>query len=415
MGLTTKRPNPTIRCAKVRQADMSMTQRQDDRDVAAVSADRGYDANPLGGFRRVTIKIGSALLVDSAGLRTEWLDSVASDVAALRSSNVDVVIVSSGAIALGRSVATLDATALKLEEAQAAAAIGQIALARAWSEALGRYGLTAGQVLLAPADTERRRRYLNARATMNTLLKLNAVPVVNENDTVATSEIRYGDNDRLAARVAVMAGSDLLVLLSDVDGLYTANPQTDPSARHVPNVPRITAEVEDMAGGAASNLSRGGMRTKVQAAKIATTGGCAMVIADGRKEYPLRQLREGGRHTRFDAATSPANARKAWIAGHIDVEGTITIDGGAEAALRQGRSLLAAGVVAVGGSFTRGSTIALLDTDGHEIGRGLAAYNADDARAITGLRSSAIEAVLGHPPRSAVVHRDDLVLHEAAG
>ena len=370
------------------------------------------NTTPVMGFRRITVKIGSALLVDNDGLRTGWLDSIASDIAALRGTGAEVIIVSSGAIALGRSVADFRAHALKLEEAQAAAAIGQIALARAWSEALGRYGLKAGQVLLAPADTERRRRYLNARATMNTLLKLGAVPVVNENDTVATSEIRYGDNDRLAARVAVMAGADLLVLLSDIDGLYTSNPQDDPTAKHVPHVPRVTSEIEGMAGGAASNLSRGGMRTKVQAAKIATAGGCAMMIADGRDEHPLERLRGGGRHTRFEAATSPANARKAWIAGHMDVEGSLTIDRGAEAALHQGRSLLAAGVVSADGTFSRGSTVALLDTDNNEIGRGLSAYNADDTRAIIGLRSDEIEAVLGHPPRSAVVHRDDLVLHD---
>ena len=277
--------------------------------------------SPLAAHRRIAVKIGSALLVDARGLRTDWLASIAADIAALRARGTDVLVVSSGAIALGRSVAGLGLRSLKLEEAQAAAAIGQIALARAWSEALGRFELASGQVLLALTDTEDRRRYLNARATMGTLLKLGVVPIVNENDAVATDEIRYGDNDRLAARVAVMAGADAVVLLSDVDGLYTANPRVDADARHLAHVETITPQIEAMAGGAASALSRGGMRTKIEAAKIANAGGTALVIADGRGDHPLAALDRGARHTVFEAAGDPATARKAWIGGHLSGAG----------------------------------------------------------------------------------------------
>ena len=371
--------------------------------------------DPLAACRRVTIKIGSALLVGDDGLRHEWLRSVAADIAELRRDGADVVVVSSGAIALGRSIARLGLDTLRLEHAQAAAAIGQIALARSWSEALGEQGLDAGQVLLAPGDTEQRRRYLNARATMGTLLKLGAVPVVNENDTVATAEIRYGDNDRLAARVATMIGADMLVLLSDVDGLYTANPRSDPDARHIGDVASITADIEAMAGDAASSLSRGGMRTKVEAAKIATAGGAAMIIADGRDANPLAAIRAGARCTRFAPAPSPVTARKMWIAGHMDVPGTLSLDAGAVRALRNGRSLLPAGVTRVEGDFARGDTIALLAPDGTEVARGLAAYDANEARAIAGQRSDAIEATLGYPGRSAMVHRDDMVVRDALG
>ena len=367
-------------------------------------------ASPLAHARTVAVKIGSALLVDAAGPRAAWLASIAADIAALRSRGVRVLVVSSGAIALGRSVAGLGIRALKLEEAQAAAAIGQIALARAWSEALAKHGLPAGQVLLALTDTEDRRRYLNARATMGTLLKLGTVPIVNENDAVATDEIRYGDNDRLAARVAVMAGADTVVLLSDVDGLYTANPRHDPAARHIARVPAITPEVEAMAGGAASVLSRGGMRTKVEAAKIATAGGTALVIADGRNDHPLRALDEGAPHTLFEAAGDPASARKAWIGGHLGAEGALTVDAGAVQALRSGRSLLPAGVRGVEGTFRRGDTVLVRGPDGIEVARGLAAYDSGEARAVSGLRSDAIEAALGYPPRSAMVHRDDMVV-----
>ena len=370
--------------------------------------------SPLASRRRVAIKIGSALLVGTDGLRAAWLASVAADIAALRRAGTDVIVVSSGAIALGRAVAGLGTRTLKLEEAQAAAAIGQIALARAWSEALSAEGLVAGQVLLALGDTERRRRYLNARATMGTLLALGAVPIVNENDTVATAEIRYGDNDRLAARVATMAGADCVVLLSDVDGLYTANPQADPAARHVPHVARITSEIEAMAGGAASSLSRGGMRTKVEAAKIATAGGAALVIADGRDLHPIAALGEAARHTLFEATGDSATARKTWIAGQLEVAGALHVDAGAVGALRSGRSLLPAGVTRVDGAFSRGDTVSIHAPDGREIARGLVAYGAKDAGAIAGRRSDAIEGVLGYPPRSAMVHRDDMALRDVA-
>lgn len=371
--------------------------------------------SPLADTRTVAVKIGSALLVDANGLRTTWLASVAADIAALRRRGVRVLVVSSGAIALGCSVAGLGTRPLRLEEAQAAAAIGQIALARAWSEALGRHGLASGQVLLALADTEDRRRYLNARATMGTLLKLGAVPIVNENDAVATDEIRYGDNDRLAARVGVMAGADAVLLLSDVDGFYTANPREDANVQHLPTVDAITPEIEAMAGGAASTLSRGGMRTKVEAAKIATAGGAALLIADGRGEHPLRALAEGARSTLFAPSPHPEPARKAWIAGHLGTSGTLIVDDGAVAALRSGRSLLPAGVTRVEGTFQRGDTLVIAGPDGIEIARGLAAYDSGEARTVAGLRSDAIEAALGYPPRSAMVHRDDMVVRAEAG
>ena len=370
--------------------------------------------SPLAAHRRVAIKIGSALLVGPDGLRAEWLASVAADIAAMRSAGQDVIVVSSGAIALGRSVAGLGLRALRLEEAQAAAAIGQIALARAWSEALGRHGLVSGQVLLALTDTENRRRYLNARATMGTLLKLGAIPIVNENDAVATDEIRYGDNDRLAARVAVMAGADAVLLLSDVDGLYTSNPATDPRARHLPEVAAITPDIEAMAGGAASALSRGGMRTKVEAAKIATSGGAALLIADGRGGHPIRALGDGALCTRFAALDAPNPARKAWIGGHLDAAGTLVVDEGAVRALRSGRSLLPAGVTRVDGTFQRGDTLVIAGPDGVEVARGLAAYDSGEARAVAGLRSEQIEDALGYPPRSAMVHRDDMAVRGAA-
>ena len=369
--------------------------------------------SPLANRRTVAVKIGSALLVDGNGLRADWLASIAADIADLRANGSRVIVVSSGAIALGRSVAGLGLRPLRLEEAQAAAAIGQIALARAWSEALGRHGIEAGQVLLALTDTEERRRYLNARATMGTLLKLGAVPIVNENDAVATDEIRYGDNDRLAARVAVMAGADAVVLLSDVDGLYTANPRSDPAAEHVAHVARIDPAIEAMAGGAASTLSRGGMRTKVEAAKIATAGGTALLIADGRTDHPLRALGMGARHTLFEAAPDPATARKAWIGGHLGEQGTVSVDAGAVAALHAGRSLLPAGVTGIEGTFMRGDTVRIVGPDGIEIARGLAAYDSGEARTVAGLRSEAIEAALGYPPRSAMVHRDDMAVREA--
>lgn len=366
---------------------------------------------PLAKHRRIVIKIGSALLVDrKAGLKSAWLDSVCADIAALRAQKIDVLVVSSGAIALGRTVLGLPAGALKLEESQAAAAVGQIALARAWSESLSRDAIVAGQILLTLGDTEERRRYLNARATINQLLKLGAVPIINENDTVATSEIRYGDNDRLAARVATMTGADLLVLLSDIDGLYTAPPHLDPEARFLDMIPAITPEIEAMAGGAASELSRGGMRTKIDAGKIATGAGCGMIIASGKPEHPLKVIEQGARSSWFAPSGTPVTARKTWIAGQLQPAGELTVDAGAEQALFSGKSLLPAGVRTVSGQFSRGDTVAIIGTQGREIARGLVSYDAEDARQITGRKSSEIEPILGYPGRTAMVHRDDLVM-----
>ena len=362
-------------------------------------------------YRRVVIKIGSALLVDrQTGLKKDWLDAMCADIAALKASGVDVLVVSSGAIALGRSVLKLAPGALRLEESQAAAAVGQIALARAWSESLSADRIVAGQILLTLGDTEERRRYLNARETISQLLKLGAVPIINENDTVATSEIRYGDNDRLAARVATMTGADLLVLLSDIDGLYTAPPHLDPSARFLPEIAAITPEIEAMAGGAASELSRGGMRTKIDAGKIATSAGCAMIIASGKTEHPLKAIEGGARCSWFAPAASPVTARKTWIAGQLQPAGYLTIDAGAEKALRSGKSLLPAGMRAVRGQFSRGDTVAILSAEGVEIARGLAGYDCEEARQITGRKSSDIEKILGYAGRAAMIHRDDLVM-----
>jgi glutamate 5-kinase len=377
------------------------------------------DRKRLASHRRIVIKIGSALLVDrQTGLRAAWLEAVCADIADLRAKGIDVLVVSSGAIAMGRTVLDLPSGALKLEESQAAAAVGQIALARAWSESLSRGGIVAGQILLTLGDTEERRRYLNARATINQLLKIGAVPIINENDTVATSEIRYGDNDRLAARVATMTGADLLVLLSDIDGLYTAPPHLDPDARFLEVIPSITPEVEAMAGGAASELSRGGMRTKIEAGKIATGAGCAMIIASGKTDHPLRAIEQGARSSWFAPSGSPVTARKTWIAGQLQPAGEVLIDEGAERALSTGKSLLPAGVRRILGHFHRGDTIAIIGIDGREMARGLASYDSEEARQIAGRKSSEIEAILGYAGRAAMVHRDDMVmtglLHHAA-
>jgi glutamate 5-kinase len=325
-----------------------------------------------------------------------------------------VLVVSSGAIALGRTVLGLASGPLKLEESQAAAAVGQIALARIWSEVLAHHHITAGQILVTLSDTEERRRYLNARATTLKLLELRAVPVVNENDTVATSEIRYGDNDRLAARVATMIGADLLVLFSDIDGLYTAPPASDRSARHIPVVERITPAIEAMAGGAASELSRGGMRTKIEAGKIAAAGGTHMIIADGRVKNPLKRVAEGGRCTWFLTPSNPATARKTWIAGALEPRGTLHVDEGAARALRGGASLLPVGVRRIEGSFSRGDAVTIRDGGG-VLGRGLVAYDADEAARILGRASREIESILGYPGRAEMIHRDDMVLDDAAG
>lgn len=366
---------------------------------------------PLSSHRRITVKIGSALLVDrESGLKRAWLAALCEDIAALRAAGAEVLVVSSGAIALGRNALGLGRRALKLEESQAAAAAGQIALAGAWSEELARTGLKAGQVLVTLGDTEERRRYLNARATISTLLKLGAVPIINENDTVATTEIRYGDNDRLAARVATMMNADLLVLLSDVDGLYDRPPAQDPDARFLPVVERITPEIEAMAGAAASELSRGGMRTKLDAGKIATQAGTAMLIACGTRPNPLAAVDRGERATYFKPSDTPVRGYKSWIAGQLEPAGELVVDAGAVSALQSGKSLLPAGVTRISGAFSRGDTVAILDTEGREIGRGLVAYDHADAARIAGLRSADLEAVLGYQPRAAMIHRDDLVM-----
>jgi glutamate 5-kinase len=365
-------------------------------------------------FTRIVVKVGSSLLVDRArgALKQQWLDALVADLAALHQRGADILVVSSGAIALGRTASGFAKGPLKLEDSQAAAAIGQIALARAWAEALGVHGVTAAQVLLTLQDTEERRRYLNARATLARLAAMRAVPVINENDTVATSEIRYGDNDRLAARVATMASADLLILLSDVAGLYDCPPGDNPKARLIPIVARVTPDIEAMAGGAASELSRGGMRTKIEAARIATAAGTHMVIADGRIVHPIAAIGSGGRCTWFLTPSNPLAARKIWIGGSLELKGAVVVDAGAAKALATGKSLLPAGVTGIEGAFARGDCVAIRDPRGAEIGRGLIAYDAVHAERIKGRNSRDIAHILGTPGRAEMIHRDDMALAE---
>src|SRR5246500_634790 len=369
----------------------------------------------LKNFRRIVVKVGSSLLVDSGAgdVRAAWLSALVADIAKLHKEGREILIVSSGSIALGRSRLKLPRGALKLEESQGAAAVGQIALARIWSEVLGHHGIGAGQILVTLQDTEERRRYLNARSTIGKLLEWRAVPVINENDTVATNEIRYGDNDRLAARVATMASADLLILLSDVDGLYDAPPAQNPNAQLISVVDSVSAEIEAMAGDAGSELSRGGMRPKIEAAKIATTGGTHMLIASGKIEHPLQAIADGGRCTWFLTPANPITSRKRWIAGSLEPKGVLTIDAGAVAALRNGRSLLPAGVIHVEGIFARGDAVVIRGPDGAEVGRGLVAYDAEDAAKIKGRSSADILSILGFGGRAEMVHRDDLVVGRA--
>lgn len=369
-------------------------------------------ANALAPYRRLTIKIGSALLVDgkTGKLRAEWLRSIAADIAELRQAGCSVVIVSSGAISLGRRLLGLAALSLPLDQSQAAASAGQIALSQAWADVLGEHGIVTGQILLTPNITEERRYFLNARTTIATLLGLGAVPIINENDSVATAEIRYGDNDRLSARVATMIEADCLILLSDIDGLYTAPPGKNPDATHLPHVAAITADIEAMAGGAASHLSRGGMTTKIEAGKIATLAGTAMIIAKGTENHPLKALTEGVRHTLFAPAESRAQARKRWIMGTLGVVGSVTVDAGAARALLTGKSLLPIGVTKVSGAFERGDAIAILDPDGREIARGLANLGRDAAELAKGKNSARIEQILGPDTRTEMVHRDNMVV-----
>ncbi len=366
----------------------------------------------LASARRLIVKIGSALLVDEPGgdIRRAWLDALCEDIHRCRARGQEVLIVSSGAVAVGRRHLRLTGRSLRLEEKQAAAATGQIRLAHAYLEALGRHGITVAQILLTPDDTEARRRHLNARATLEQLLDLGAVPVINENDTVATSEIRFGDNDRLAARVAQMISADTLVLLSDIDGLYTADPRRDAAAEHIAEVRELTPEIEAMAGAAPAGYSSGGMVTKLAAARIAMAAGCRMVIARGERLHPLSAIEQGAPATWFIPSAEPRTARKRWIAGTLYTEGALIVDDGAAAALKRGTSLLPAGVVAVEGEFERGDPVIVRDRDGRELARGLAAYGSSDASAIAGHKSSEIEAVLGYRGRDEMIHRDDLVV-----
>ena len=361
--------------------------------------------------KRIVIKIGSSLLVDdNYHLRDAWLATLAADIAVLTKSGKQVIVVTSGAVALGRQTLGYGKRVLELEEKQAAAACGQIALFSKWAASLEHEKLKSAQILLTADDSIHRRRYLNARNTLEVLLECGAVPIINENDTVATAEIRFGDNDRLAARVAQMAGADVLILFSDIDGLYTANPNSDANATFIAEVKEITAEIEQMAGGASSAVSSGGMITKIAAAKIATASGCHMVIARGNKEHPLRALVDGGKCTRFVAQGSPLSARKHWIAGSIHPAGSITVDDGAVTALKSGKSLLPAGVVAIEGHFDRGDAVLIKDRKGTVIGKGLIAYAAEDATRIAGKKSQEIEQILGFKRRDVLVHRDDMVL-----
>jgi glutamate 5-kinase len=363
--------------------------------------------------RRIVVKIGSALLADreTGQLKGEWLRSLIDDVAALAKAGKDVVLVSSGAVALGRHKLRLPKGPLELEQSQAAAAVGQIGLAHAYEEMAGAHSLTTAQILLTLGDTEERRRYLNARHTIETLLTLKAIPVVNENDTVATAEIRYGDNDRLSARVASMMSADCLVLLSDIDGLYTAPPNESPGAKHIPLVTEITAEIEAMAGDAGTELSKGGMKTKIEAGRIALAAGTNMVITSGKVLHPLRAIAEGALCTWFLAPSDPVTARKRWIAGALEPRGTVHIDAGAEKALFSGKSLLPAGVKRVDGAFDRGDAVIIRAADGRELGRGLAAYARTDAERILGKKSSEIAAILDYEGAPELVHRNDMALN----
>ncbi|MDW3221608.1 MAG: glutamate 5-kinase [Paracoccaceae bacterium] len=361
--------------------------------------------------RRIVVKIGSALLVDRANghLRQDWLISLAADIAWLKSQDIAVVLVSSGSIALGRGVLKLPACDLPLEQSQAAAAVGQIRLARAYEEVLAPHQITTAQVLVTLEDSTDRRRYLNSRATLEQLLSLGVVPIVNENDTIATDEIRFGDNDRLAAQIAVTVGADQLILLSDVDGFYSANPTEDPDATRFSVIEKITGKIEAMAGDAGSGLSKGGMKTKLMAAKTATAAGCAMAITEGSPLNPLRQLEDGATATWFTADTDPQAARKRWIAA-MKPRGVLTLDQGAVAALMSGKSLLPAGVAKVAGNFERGDPVAISDLSGHILGHGLSRYTAQEASTIKGRKSQDIEALLGYPGRAALIHRDDMAL-----
>ncbi len=363
--------------------------------------------------RLVVIKIGSALLVDpnSGATRTKWMKALAQDVAELHQAGKQVILVSSGSIALGRQYLSLPSGSIRLEEKQAAAATGQVELSQLWSQALAEQHLRIAQILLAPEDTETRRRHINARATIQTLLDLGVIPVVNENDTVTTYEIRFGDNDRLAARVAGMISADLLILLSDIDGLYTQNPHQFSAAQHIAEIDEITDEIWAMGGAAHAEFASGGMATKLAAARIATESGADMIICKGGDERPLKSLQSGARYRLFHRRTSPNKARKSWIAGALDPKGTIQVDAGAKTALLKGKSLLPVGTIQISGRFDRGDLVQIISADGENLGHGLAAYSAAEADKIKGQKSQAIESLLGYQGRAELIHADDLVLH----
>lgn len=362
--------------------------------------------------KRIVLKTGSSLVTEPEGeaLRKDWMMSVAADIANLMAMGKKLVLVSSGAVAMGRKALGFGARPLKLEEKQAAAAIGQPLLIDAWRAAFAEHKIPVAQLLLTIDESENRRRYLNARATLETLLSHGVLPIVNENDTVATAELRVGDNDRLAARVAQMAGADLLILLSDVDGLYTANPVTDPDATHINEVKVITDEIRMMAAGARSTISSGGMATKIQAAEIATNAGCHTLIAKGNENAPLFALKQGAQCTLFAAATTPQNARQRWISGALSPQGELTVDDGAEKALLAGNSLLPVGVKSLKGNFERGDAVAVKNANGKILAKGLSAYASEEAARIIGRNTKDIEEILGYKGRDALIHRDDLVL-----
>ncbi|MDH3303752.1 MAG: glutamate 5-kinase [Gammaproteobacteria bacterium] len=367
----------------------------------------------LSNYRRLVVKVGSSLLVgDSGQLNRDWLETLADDIAHLQANDHQILIVSSGAIAIGSSILGLNKKRARLEDLQAAAAAGQVQLVHAYQEVLGNHGIVAAQILLTPDDTENRRRFLNARGTLGRLLERSVIPIINENDTVATEEIRYGDNDRLAGRVAQLVMADALILLSDVDGLYTADPGTNPDAQHIPEVSKISGDIIAMAGETRSDIGSGGMATKVQAARIATHAGCSTIIASGAIEHPLHALSENGRCTVFRAQGTPATARKQWLAGVLEVRGEFRIDQGAAQALQSGNSLLPVGVVEVIGNFRRGDVVTVVGPNGRELGRGLTEYSDTDALRLRGCQSEQIEERLGYRARSVMIHRDEMVLFD---
>jgi len=368
----------------------------------------------LSEYRRLVVKVGSSLLVDESGrLNRNWLETLADDIAHLQEDGHEILIVSSGAIAIGSGVLGINKKRARLEDLQAAAAAGQVQLVHAYQEALGKHGISAAQILLTPDDTENRRRFLNARGTLGRLLDRSVIPIANENDTVATEEIRYGDNDRLAARVAQLVMADALILLSDVDGFYTADPGSNPDAEHIPEVRNISREMLAMAGETRSDIGSGGMATKVQAARIATHAGCSTIIASGVIGHPLRALSSDARCTVFRAEGTPATARKQWLAGVLEVRGEIRIDQGAAKALQNGNSLLPVGVIEITGNFKRGDVVTVVSPDGTELGRGLTEYSDSDALRLRGCQSEQIEERLGYRGRSVMIHRDEMVLFDS--